>query len=65
MPEFLDCLTPRSFHSLAKLCKELGWIIERPFKRKIEVSGRIEPIEEIDKLIRQQPGRDHAPGDIE
>jgi len=57
MPDFMDCLTPRSYHSLAILCKELGWIIQRPVKRKIEVTTRIEPIEEIDHLMRQQPGR--------
>jgi len=65
MPEWIDALSDHGRIQWFIRMKALG-MAPKPKKTKpVEVSGRIEPLEEIDQLMRQQPGSDHASSDTE
>jgi hypothetical protein len=60
VPDFVDCLTSRGREALAILCRNLGWDIKPRPRKPVEVQGRMETLDEIDRLMKEKPrtGRD-------
>ena len=60
MPTFFECCTPKSQRALLKWMLRAGnidWRPPRTLYRKVQVNGKIESLEDIDRIMRQSPRR--------
>jgi hypothetical protein len=59
LPDFLDCLTDQARAEWYVLMQNLGMAYGQR-KKMLEINTKLEGIEEIDHILRQQPGEDKS-----
>lgn len=55
--KFVDCLTDSSRQTWLVLCRDTGVKIDKKKEPGTSVEARLEPLEEIDKIMRLKPRR--------
>jgi len=58
--DFVDCLTDHGRAQLYQIMMVLGMAYKPKPRKPVEVSGKIEPVEKIEQLMRQAPGSDKS-----
>jgi hypothetical protein len=58
--DFMDALTDHGRAQLYQIMKVLGMAYNPKPRKPVEVSGKMEPVEKIEQLMRQAPGQDKS-----
>lgn len=58
--DFMDALTDHGRAQLFQIMKVLGMAYKPKPRKPVEVSGKLEPVEKIEQLMRQAPGSDKS-----